>query len=593
MKALYNLSKHISIKHKIMISYFCILVTTLVIVLSFSAFTTMRDTKERTLFSITKALGQTKSLLDFKTNSTKNIFDLTSTSTLLQELLQKPKSAYVNDISQWIIDRDLLDSLFIQSKITPDVHSIQLYMETGIASLFSNEDYMPLKNYRESYWYQQVENSTQNLIWLSTESWDKQTSDSYIVALRRIAKLNNLRHTIGILRINIPIESIIENLNEAIISDSSAAFILDSNKIIASSDNINHESLEVQYLINKLNAINSYPFIDRISSNNEYYFIGMDTIQHTNWKLVLLVPNKDLKRIQVKSIKSFFIYLMLVLPLTFPLAYFISNSVTQRISLLIKNIRDIEHENFDAPIAPSSRDEVGVLTQNFNYMTLKISMLLEEKYNLGIENKSLELKALQSQINPHFLYNTLDQIYWLGIRHDIPEVCNIVLALSKFYRLSLSKGEDIVCLDNELKHIESYIYIQNIRFEEGISFLTDIPQKYLDLKLPKITLQPIIENAIHHGILEKDSEKGQIAITLQEEYGYYIIKITDDGVGMTDDEVSHLFDARKKTPHSSGYGLRNIRARLKIMYGDNSDLLIQSSKNEGTTISLVIPFVAD
>lgn len=564
---------------------------TLFLVLTINTYITTKEINNQTLHNIKNTLSQTRSLLEFKTHSTMNIMDITALNSVLQEILERPITDYDNNVGLWAIDSMNLRKVFFSTTTNPDINNIQLYMKDGPASLFQNDDYLNLKDYQNTTWLNSLNSSSNKIRWFTSDAFNDSLTMPSLVALKKIPSSTNIFKNIGIIRINIPRHLIEQNLDEAVITQSSTALLVNSDKIVATSTNVDDWHVNLDTIINRLDTIEHFPYIDRITHDHQSYFVGVTPINYSDWKLMLVVPNKDIQRIENRAKTQFILFTIFVIPFTFPFAYWISKSITRRITLLIKNIRNVEKARFDDNITLSSRDEIGILTQNFNHMMVKISMLLDEKYTMGQEIKNMELKALQSQINPHFLYNTLDQIYWMGIRHEVSDISTIVLQLSKFYKLSLSKGEDIVPLQNELEHIQAYVHIQNVRFDDGITLNIDILDKYYNISLPKITLQPIVENAILHGILEKDSEKGSITLSAHEKNGFVHILITDDGVGMTDEQLDKYRNTQNQdttSPH--GYGLNNIDKRLKILYGEESGILLRKNIGKGITVIIVIPY---
>ena len=205
------------------------------------------------------------------------------------------------------------------------------------------------------------------------------------------------------------------------------------------------------------------------------------------------------------------------------------------------------------------------------------------------------MKALQAQINPHFLYNTLDLVNCLALREQVPAIGEAVGALSRFYRLSLSGGAERVTVAQELEHVETYLRIQNMRFDDGIALSVDVPAEVRAATILKIVLQPLVENAVLHGIREKESGRGTVTIrghTLEGAAGLEVVlEIEDDGVGMDAAQLEALGEERAG-PSEHGYGVRNIDRRLKVEYGAEYGLTFRSRPGAGTAVLVRIPLVA-
>jgi two-component system sensor histidine kinase YesM len=224
-------------------------------------------------------------------------------------------------------------------------------------------------------------------------------------------------------------------------------------------------------------------------------------------------------------------------------------------------------------------------------MIAEVEQLIEEKYRLGKEVKNLELKALQAQINPHFLYNTLDLLNWMSVRHNAEEIRTLVTALSRFYKLSLGRGEDTVPLREELEHARTYVQIQNMRYENAIELVIDTPPDMNECRILKLVLQPLVENSIFHGIMMKKEERGAIRITGEHVGADLLLFVEDDGVGISDERLSQLLTNGAIASDRHGYGVRNIHERLQLNYGPEFGLSFESREGKGTRVRIRIPAV--
>ena len=262
--------------------------------------------------------------------------------------------------------------------------------------------------------------------------------------------------------------------------------------------------------------------------------------------------------------------------------WLIARSVSSRILRLSRTVSKVNEGKLETFDEDSGQDEVGELIGNYNYMIRRIRELLTEQYRLGEEKKNAELMALQSQINPHFLYNTLDMINWMASRNEMDNIKDTVLSLARYYKLILNKGRDIITIGSEIELCEAYIAIQQKRFRGKILFELDVEEKIREYLIPKITLQPLIENAIVHGIMEKSSARGTILISGWEEEELIYLSVTDDGVGMiTGQEIEQKHKGSK-------YGISNIETRLTLFYGREKCITYESTQGIGTCVSLCI-----
>lgn len=582
----------ISIRYKIFLSYLIILFGVFGILILVNSIIMTSDISEKTLFSAERALQQTKSFVEYKTLTTKNVLNIVSINDQLQEIFERDAVYYSENLGKWAVDSKNLQKILFYARNTPGVDDITIFFSSSLATLYESDRYINLNKYTSTQWYKTLLNSSNKVQWFTDADFDDSSLSASVIAMKKVSSSNSLTLSNGIIRMAYP-RSVFDNLlDQAIITESAMAILINPQQVMSSSSNI--DTVTDKSLIDQIvkyvgKQKSKFPQWDSTLINGQKMYIGVASIDSNDWKLILIVPDDDITKSINQSKYKFLLLFMIIVPFTLPLAYLVSASITRRIANLIKRIREVDTSNFDQEIIESSKDEVGILTNNFNYMLLKTSMLLDEKYAMGKEIKSMELKALQAQINPHFLYNTLDQLYWMGVKHSTPMISDLVLELSKFYKLSLSKGKDLVSLQGELEHISAYVKIQNYRFDGSIALKLDIPEEFMAVQIPKITLQPIVENAILHGILETEDEKGTITIHAHSNNGCLEIFVEDDGVGIDPDTLTQLRDKTKEDDDQSGYGLKNIDVRLKLVFGSTYGLSFESALNQGTKVTVTIP----
>ena len=223
-------------------------------------------------------------------------------------------------------------------------------------------------------------------------------------------------------------------------------------------------------------------------------------------------------------------------------------------------------------------------------MTEEIGVLVEDIKKKQANLHIAETRLLQAQINPHFLYNTLDTIVWLAEENKKEEVVSMVTALSEFFRTTLSKGRDFITVKEEESHIESYLKIQQFRYQDIMDYEIDIDESMYGFVIPKLTLQPLVENALYHGVKNKRG-KGMIRITGRLEGSDMVFKVIDDGKGMTEEELGKLQNSLKKDKsdrQEDGFGLSNVNQRIRHYYGESYGLSFESRENEGTTATIIL-----
>ena len=230
----------------------------------------------------------------------------------------------------------------------------------------------------------------------------------------------------------------------------------------------------------------------------------------------------------------------------------------------------------------------------FNDMTAAMKTLINDTYKAKIMRQEMELEFIQQQMNPHFLYNTLDSIIWMIQGKQYEGAGKMVSLLARFFRVALSKGKDIIPLRQEVEHATSYLSIQNIRFQDKFDFELNIDESLMEYLCPKITIQPILENAIYHGV-ENMFGDGEIILSIQEHGEDICIEVSDNGEGMTEEQVEKILhhDIRKTSGKGSGVGVYNVDSRIKLLYGENYGISIQSELDEGTTVKILLPKVSE
>ena len=282
---------------------------------------------------------------------------------------------------------------------------------------------------------------------------------------------------------------------------------------------------------------------------------------------------------------------ILVTALALVLAYSISRSISSSVEELRRLAEEYGRGNFAARAYDFGDVEFAVLNQTFNGMAAHIGDLVENVRMEQINSRDLELKLLQAQINPHFLYNTLDNIIWLVEDDRKDDAENIVTYLSQFFRTTLSGGRDFIRLSEEFSHIKAYLKIQEFRYRDILSFELDLPAELSDYLIIKMALQPIVENALYHGIKYKRS-MGKITVTARDAGENISITVSDDGIGMTADMLSELrvtVAEGHPNPDDSGFGMANVSERLRMNYGETYGLFIDSVYGDGTTVEITIP----
>ena len=272
---------------------------------------------------------------------------------------------------------------------------------------------------------------------------------------------------------------------------------------------------------------------------------------------------------------------------------FISYKISQPIKRLEHQMNRVERGDFNVEnLEVKGEDEVKKLTRSFNLMIARIRQLMTQIIAEQEAKRNYELKALQAQINPHFLYNTLDSIIWMNENKNHEGVSAMTAALAKLFRISLSRGKEIISVSDEIEHAVSYLAIQKMRYKNKFEFTIDLPGELSGYSTLKLIIQPIIENAIYHGI-NKIPDKGLIDIKVKKEGQILVYSVADNGYGISGDRLETIFTSESTSKHSSGVGLKNVNERIKLYYGDEYGISIESEAEVGTTVFIRIPITEE
>lgn len=320
--------------------------------------------------------------------------------------------------------------------------------------------------------------------------------------------------------------------------------------------------------------------------------ISVKSVGYTGWKLLSVTPEKGLPLSNLKMrlfvvfvVASFLLVLVLI-------NAFISSRITNPIQQLEKMVNAIEAGELDQEVDIGGSYEIQHLGRSIGDMAHRIKELMEDIVAEHESKRKSEFDTLQSQINPHFLYNTLDIIVWMIENEQKQEAVKVVTALARFFRISLSKGKSIIPVKDELEHVRNYLMIQQRRFKNKFTYEIEADKEVLNLASLKLMLQPLVENAIYHGMEFMDGD-GEIHVKAWKEEEDLWLEIQDNGLGMTQERVKNLLSEKThvSSKRGSGIGVKNVNERIRLYFGDDYGLVIESEPDEGTIIKIHLPAV--
>lgn len=314
------------------------------------------------------------------------------------------------------------------------------------------------------------------------------------------------------------------------------------------------------------------------------------TVGYTGWKLVGVIKGTGISLNMLKTRLFIVFVILLIIFIVILINSYISFRVTNPIRELEKSVKELEEGNLDADIYMGGSYEVQHLGKSVQDMKFRIKGLMQDIVNEHEEKRKSEFDSLQAQINPHFLYNTLDIIVWQIENEKQSEAVHTVTALARFFRLSLGKGKNIVTVKDEIDHVKNYLMIQHMRFKNKFDYEFDIAEDVLELPSLKLMLQPLVENAIYHGMEFMDGD-GMIMVKAWREEDELYLSVADNGLGMTEDKVEMILTGKSTSGNGrgSGIGVKNVNERIKLYFGEAYGLTIDSEPDEGTTVIIHLP----
>lgn len=583
--------RNMQIRSKLLISYFILIFFPLAFMTMISYKNVSSDYEKKILRSANQSFNQAFTILYYKVTTLIKTSDVIYFNSDVQTILTRSKKDFANDLVQQNMDRLKLESFLNSFKNKEDVYRAGLYVPGWVMYSEQNYNFYNFDRYAQTESYQKLLSSKDKVTWLPPHRIINNNSNlnplQVITLLRKIRNSEQTTEIIGVIELNTSVDNIQDIIQKANITDHGVVYIQNANGDIISSSNMENFTPDIG-LIKEVQD-NDAPW-NSVKIHSRNFAVKTRALNNTDWTMVTAIPFSEINS-QSNKIRNLMLVLMLICGLiSYGLAYFITGKTVKRILLLIRKMKLVEEGVLNVDINSDIQDEIGELIDSFNHMVKRIKLLVIEQYQNGKEIKNLELKALQAQINPHFLYNTLEMINWKAIDNHVPEISVISQTLAKFYKLSLNKGKDIVSVEDEINHVRIYTQIQNLRFDNKIKLEVQVDPEIYDCEILKLILQPIVENSIIHGILEnRGKEEGSIIIRGFLDMHDLVLIVKDDGVGMFPEKSASILGDHTTNHEIRGYGIRNINHRIQLCYGQEYGLTYHSSPGNGTLVEIRIP----
>ncbi|NQX47655.1 sensor histidine kinase [Paenibacillus tritici] len=503
---------------------------------------------------------------------------------LINEKTDEPAVAFINEQTV----TNIIGSIFYSRDDLVGIHVI-----TDSGKIYNYGNYMNVvdPDYAQEDWYRQLQASSGKMVWLGVyqHSLIDQVEDSPVFAFGRQLYDLNEHKPIGIVLYETNPQPVLDALENLKLGEHSQVYLMSPDgRFVTSATDPEPDAARLPKL----------PVSDHVMVQRENgQLVVASKLSFSGWWVMSITPDQDLN-VELNEMKRYLLIVISALILVSTLiASIVSQTISSPLKKLIREMRQVEVGNFRGMVKVSSYQEINILVASFNRMVRRIEELIERVKLSSVSEKNAELHALQSQVNPHFLYNTLDMIYWMLDEEGNEQLGELVLSLSSMFRYS-SQWEDgaEVSLRDELEQIGHYLKIISIRLEGRLQIITDIDERWLTIRVPKMTVQPVIENAVKHG-LESLGRQGILKVYTRQEGARLRLIVEDNGDGMNEEQLARLQESLNgdkpglstRESGKSGIGLQNLHRRLQFMFGEGYGLQIQSFPGEGTQVAIVLP----
>lgn len=502
---------------------------------------------------------------------------LSSTATVGQQLDSLKELRYLVDNAQ----------------TNPNVFRVRLFVNGNRLYAGEKINFFTLDTLKDRPWFQQVREAGGTILWTGAylESYIDTESTNVFSAARILRDPDDYERISGYLLIDVAEKTIEHILSKMKLTEEGHIYLAAPDGTIKSSNekDLLGKALKSAEVLEGLGQSDE-GIIPLMKDKNPRYVIYTH-VHSTGWMLVAEVPKAEItSRVialnQFSGVATLFGVTILFLLLVFILLAVIVRGMNRRIQTVIMRIRREGIDSLDDRFGTSG----ALLENSVDHLIHRVHDLMEETYRSKVQEREAQLRALQAQINPHFLYNTLDTINWIAIGRNAHDISQMIDGLAKYFRLSLNKGRDLVSISDELNLAKVYLEIQQTRFPKSFTFYFAIDEDLDHYQMPKLTLQPLVENALLHGIRKSKGKSGTIQIRACRDGEDLVLSVTDNGIGMEQEFADSLLTEPQPDLRSDGegssYGLYNVNERIKLFAGEAYGLRIHSKLGEGTTVSV-------
>lgn len=579
--------------HKRMMLYFSVPLILVQILLCFLCYPqVVRHYREKTDYSMEQSVSQAISFTESYLRNMTYLANMVEDNGVIQNTLSADGFGEERPYMEQWLEYYELNKEFNSYEISNSIYRFCLYVPDevmyagnqyyfdGVSRLKERSDYVDLRY---------ALNTGEDYVAISRErdGVDQQDTSQMVTLYHRIASKKEKEEELGICSISVSAKYFQDIMKNANITSEGLVYLMSENgRMITSSNSSILQKMQKKGILLNYGA---ELFMEKKKEGQKEYYITRQNVDGASWQMILIIPENEYEDQYRFLWLSAALMLGSMIAVIVLMSYLLSGYYVGRLKKLNVEMTGLESGNLNAnlPIT-TEEDEFEEIYHNFNGMVQEVQRLMQEHYQLGKEVKMAEVWALQAQINPHFLYNTLDLINWISMDYGAEEIGTLTWNLARFYRLSLNHGKSLISIGEEVEHVEVYVNIENYHFDNAISLEVDVPEELKSYACLNIILQPFVENAIVHGIAEKpDIESCEIRICARREEQDIVFSVQDDGPGVDVKEMQKETQQDIRTAQH-GYGVRNINFRLKLCFGEKYGVTYLESE-KGTHVEIKIP----
>lgn len=579
--------------HKRTMLYFSVPLILVQILLCFLCYPqVVRHYREKTDYSMEQSVSQAISFTESYLRNMTYLANMVEDNGVIQNTLSADGFGEERPYMEQWLEYYELNKEFNSYEISNSIYRFCLYVPDevmyagnqyyfdGVSRLKERSDYVDLRY---------ALNTGEDYVAISRErdGVDQQDTSQMVTLYHRIASKKEKEEELGICSISVSAKYFQDIMKNANITSEGLVYLMSENgRMITSSNSSILQKMQKKGILLNYGA---ELFMEKKKEGQKEYYITRQNVDGASWQMILIIPENEYEDQYRFLWLSAALMLGSMIAVIVLMSYLLSGYYVGRLKKLNVEMTGLESGNLNANLSiTTEEDEIEEIYHNFNGMVQEVQRLMQEHYQLGKEVKMAEVRALQAQINPHFLYNTLDLINWISMDYGAEEIGTLTWNLARFYRLSLNHGKSLISIGEEVEHVEVYVNIENYHFDNAISLEVDVPEELKSYACLNIILQPFVENAIVHGIAEKpDIESCEIRICARREEQDIVFSVQDDGPGVDVKEMQKETQQDIRTAQH-GYGVRNINFRLKLCFGEKYGVTYLESE-KGTHVEIKIP----